>query len=340
MRRERGRRSRNIEREYKYRVKRKDIFSTKRTKPKPRSQPTTLRRAEMGDEVDLHSAARAGDVDALGKCIAAGADVNGPDRHKRTALHLAAYAGQLDAIRFLIASGAKTAVEAMDGIAPLHFACQKGHWEVARELINLGANQKALNYKGENALHFAALSGNQKLVEMLLRKQVNPCHRSKRGKLPSECAKDEVVRAILEAAAAAKEAHILSTQAGIAEAKGEENADEEGAIGPSIGPAIGPSIGPPGRPDIGPSIGPPAAPEATGTEPSSGPSGTEEEDAPAIGPPVGPPARDRPAGIREKREIAEVEDAPDDALAAANTGGPSKKAKKAKAPVLSFGDDD
>ena len=331
MRRERGRRSRNRESIVSY----EKIFFHKRTKPKPRSQPTTLRRAEMGDEVDLHSAARAGDVDALGKCIAAGADVNGPDRHKRTALHLAAYAGQLDAIRFLIASGAKTAVEAMDGIAPLHFACQKGHWEVARELINLGANQKALNYKGENALHFAALSGNQKLVEMLLRKQVNPCHRSKRGKLPSECAKDEVVRAILEAAAAAKEAHILSTQAGIAEAKGEENADEEGGGG-----AIGPSIGPPGRLDIGPSIGPPAAPEATGTEPSLGPSGTEEEDAPAIGPPVGPPARDRPAGIREKREIAEVEDAPDDALAAANTGGPSKKAKKAKAPVLSFGDDD
>ena len=179
------------------------------------------------------------------------------------------------------------------------------------------------------------MSGNQKLVEMLLRKQVNPCHRSKRGKLPSECAKDEVVRAILEAAAAAKEAHILSTQAGREEAKGEENADEEGGGG-AIGPAIGPSIGPPGRPDIGPSIGPPAAPPTTGTEPSLGPSGTEEEDAPAIG----PPARDRPAGIREKREIAEVEDAPDDALAAANTGGPSKKAKKAKAPVLSFGDDD
>ena len=90
----------------------------------------------MGDEVDLHGAARTGDVDALGKCIAAGADVNGRDKHKRTALHLAAYAGQLEAVRFLIASGAKTAVEAMDGIAPLHFACQKGHWEVARELIN------------------------------------------------------------------------------------------------------------------------------------------------------------------------------------------------------------
>ena len=41
----------------------------------------------MGDEVDLHGAARTGDVDALGKCIAAGADVNGRDKHKRTALH-------------------------------------------------------------------------------------------------------------------------------------------------------------------------------------------------------------------------------------------------------------
>ena len=227
----------------------------------------------------------------------------------------------------------------MDGIAPLHFACQKGHWEVARELINLGANQKALNYKGENALHFAAQSGNQRLVEMLLRKQVNPCHRSKRGKLPSECAKDDIVRTILEAAAAAKEAHIASTQAGIAEAKAAQGEDEENDD--EGRGEIGPAIGPPTRPDTDPSIGPPARPTAD-TEPSAGPStlprSVAPEDAPAVGPVIGPPAR--PAGIREKREIAEVEDAPGDALAAASAGGASKKAKKAKTPVLSFGDDD
>ena len=278
--------------------------------------------------------APARDVDALGKCIAAGADVNGRDKHKRTALHLAAYAGQLEAVRFLIASGAKTAVEAMDGIAPLHFACQKGHWEVARELINLGANQKALNYKGENALHFAAQSGNQRLVEMLLRKQVNPCHRSKRGKLPSECAKDDIVRMILEAAAAAKEAHIASTQAGIAEARRRREKTRKTTT--KVG-QIGPAIGPPTRPDTDPSIGPGQTDRRYRTArarphcPDPWRRRTRLV-GPVIGPPRGPPHRER--------EIAEVEDAPGDALAAASAGGASKKAKKAKTPVLSFGDDD
>ena len=148
------------------------------------------------------------------------------------------------------------------------------------------------------------------------------------------------MRAILEAAAAAKEAHIASTQAGMAEAKAAQGEDEENDDGG--GGEIGPAIGPPTRPDTGPSIGPPARPTAD-TEPSASPStgfrSAAPEDAPAVGPVIGPPAR--PAGIRgEKREIAEVEDAPGDALAAASAGGPSKKAKKAKTPVLSFGDDD
>jgi hypothetical protein len=48
-----------------------------------------------------------------------------------------------------------------------------------------------------------------------------------------------------------------------------------------------------------------------------------------------------PRHLREKREIAEVEDAPADALAAAVAAPVSKKAKKANGkPVLSFGDDD
>lgn len=53
----------------------------------------------MGDDapafVDLHAAARAGDLDALGARVAAGDDVDGRDKHKRTALHMAAWAGQV-----------------------------------------------------------------------------------------------------------------------------------------------------------------------------------------------------------------------------------------------------
>ena len=53
------------------------------------------------------------------------------------------------------------------------------------------------------------------------------------------------------------------------------------------------------------------------------------EEAPSIGPSIGPPAK--PAARAGKRPIAEVADAPADALAAA---------KKQKAPILSFGDED
>ena len=105
---------------------------------------------------------------------------------------------------------------------------------------------------------------------------------------------------------------------------GEGDGEEGGDVG-EIGPAIGPAIGPPGRP-----MPPP-----------------EEEDdddddaaAPSIGPSIGP-SMPPPRHLREKREIAEVEDAPADALAAAAAAPVSKKAKKANGkPVLSFGDDD
>lgn len=46
-------------------------------------------------EVDLHGAARTGDLATLGTGIAAGADVNARDRLKRTPLHIAAWAGQV-----------------------------------------------------------------------------------------------------------------------------------------------------------------------------------------------------------------------------------------------------
>ena len=45
--------------------------------------------------VDLHAAARGGDLEALGARVAAGDDVHGRDKHKRTALHMAAWAGQV-----------------------------------------------------------------------------------------------------------------------------------------------------------------------------------------------------------------------------------------------------
>jgi ankyrin repeat protein len=44
---------------------------------------------------DLHTAVRNGDVAALQAAIAAGADINTKDQHKRSPLVLAAWAGQI-----------------------------------------------------------------------------------------------------------------------------------------------------------------------------------------------------------------------------------------------------
>ena len=118
----------------------------------------------------------------------------------------------------------------------------------------------------------------------------------------------DAIRAALVAAEERQEAHLERTAAGRGEAAG------EGDIGPSIGPSRG-SV--------------------------RGFAGGEDEDGEAAATVIGP-AMPPPGRLREKREIAEVEDAPADALAAANDGGarPKKKGKKAAGgPILSFGDD-
>ena len=59
--------------------------------------------------MDLHAAARAGDVAVLNAGVASGCDVNAKDKLSRTPLHLAAWSGQTDAVRLLLAAGALAA---------------------------------------------------------------------------------------------------------------------------------------------------------------------------------------------------------------------------------------
>ncbi len=54
----------------------------------------------------LHAAAASGDVAAAGQALAAGADIDARDDHRRTPLHVAGHAGQYDMARFLMEKGA------------------------------------------------------------------------------------------------------------------------------------------------------------------------------------------------------------------------------------------
>nr|GMD13018.1 ankyrin repeat domain-containing protein 65-like [Ipomoea batatas] len=98
---------------------------------------------------ELQRAARTGDVAAVKKCLAEGADVNGRDQNGWTALHRAAFKGRMECVRVLVSHGAE--VDAVDdsGYAPLHRAGEVGHRAVALYLIAHGAkaNMKGIKAK-------------------------------------------------------------------------------------------------------------------------------------------------------------------------------------------------
>ena len=162
--------------------------------------------AEETEQLDMHVAARQGDVATLTRALAFGGAVNGQDLHRRTPLHLAAWAGHAPAVQLLLTSGAGVAVCATDGVTALHFACQRGHTDVVRLLLAGGAKVRSLSSKGFTPLHYAAQSGCAPLVELLLRKRADPRARDKRGLTPADVAKAEDVKALIIRAADQAEA--------------------------------------------------------------------------------------------------------------------------------------
>ena len=108
-------------------------------------------------EEGLGHAARTGDLRAMKRYIAEGADVNAPDDSMNISpLAWSASHGQTEATRLLIENGADVNIKDDDGSTPLHSAAVFGRAEVAKLLVENGANPQVRNDDGAtpaDALH-------------------------------------------------------------------------------------------------------------------------------------------------------------------------------------------
>jgi ankyrin repeat protein len=100
-------------------------------------------------DIDIHTAAMMGNIEAVKQHLAAGTDVNGKvdDVWEWTPLHSAASGGNEELVELLLAKGADVNAKVGDArLTPLFYAADKGHKEIAELLRKHGGT--AYNLEG------------------------------------------------------------------------------------------------------------------------------------------------------------------------------------------------
>ena len=132
--------------------------------------------AFKASDILIHTAAEAGNIEAVKQHLAEGADVNARSVIDDTPLHFAAGEGHKEVVELLIANGADVnAKGGISGSTPLHFAALFGHKEVVELLIAKGADVNAKDDDGATPLDWAVVEDSTEIAD-LLRK-----HGGKRG---------------------------------------------------------------------------------------------------------------------------------------------------------------
>ena len=102
--------------------------------------------------MDIHQAAKDGNIKAVKQHLDAGTDVNAKDKYGRTPLHEAAWSSHKEVGELLIAAGADVNAKGDGGKTPLHDVARKGHRETAKTLIAADADVNAKDDGGRTPL--------------------------------------------------------------------------------------------------------------------------------------------------------------------------------------------
>jgi len=108
-----------------------------------------------GKHGTIHSAAGGGDIEAVKKFLATGADVNVKDKRGFTPLHWASISGHKEAVELLINNGANVNAIKGGGGTPLSYAASWGHEEIVELLIANGADVNVKDAFSETPLDVA-----------------------------------------------------------------------------------------------------------------------------------------------------------------------------------------
>jgi len=114
-------------------------------------------------DISIHDAAIGGNIEAVKKHLAAGANVNAKDMFGETPFHKAALGGRKEIVELLIAKGADVNAKNEKGFTPMDHAAIWDHKEIVDLLVKHGGKSGAAD-----SIHVAAAVGNIEAVKQHL----------------------------------------------------------------------------------------------------------------------------------------------------------------------------
>jgi ankyrin repeat protein len=124
--------------------------------------------AQNATAAGIAAAARTGDLDAVKKQLAAGANVNTPEADGTSALLWAAYQSSPELVELLLKAGADVNAANAFGVTPLLQAARVGDAATISALLKGGADLKKAEREGETPLMAAARAGSVPAVKLLI----------------------------------------------------------------------------------------------------------------------------------------------------------------------------